>query len=62
MSTLVYVISYWSEMPTTSNAASGVALSSVTSGSERARSSRSMSIQGVNARSHAMRGSLFRSE
>ncbi len=58
VSTLVYVSSYWSEMPSTSNSWSGRWRSSETSGSPRARSSASMSSHGANARSHAIRGSL----
>ena len=54
LSTLVYVSSYCSENPITSNSASGVADSSVTSGRPRARSSASQSSQGANARSQAM--------
>ena len=53
-STFVYVSSYCSENPTTSNSASGAADSSVSIGRPRARSSASQSSQGENARSQAM--------
>jgi hypothetical protein len=58
----VNVSSYCSEKPITSKSRSGRWLSSDTSGKFRARSSASMSSQGANARSHAMRGCLFKSE
>ncbi len=59
-STLVYVSSYCSEKPTTSNSPTGVAVSSVTSGSPRARSSASQSSQGENTRSQASPSVLLR--
>src|SRR5688572_627169 len=62
VSMLVNVSSYCSEIPTTSNPASGVWLSSDTSGTPCARSSASMSSHGANARSHQMSASLLSSE
>ena len=59
-STLVYVSSYCNDMPSTSNCRSGVADSSVTNGNPRARISPSQSTHGAKARSHAIRGCLFR--
>ncbi len=59
-STFVYVSSNCSEKPTTSKSESGRALSADTSGSPRARSSRSMSTHGAYARSASVRGSSFR--
>ena len=59
-STFVYVSSYCSENPTTSNAASGAADSSVRTGSPRARSSASQSSHGEKARSQAMSGARLR--
>ncbi len=56
------VSSYWSDTPITSNSASGVCDSSEQSGRSRARSSASMSTQGQKQRSHAMRGSAFKTE
>ncbi len=61
LSTLVYVSSYCSENPTTSNSQSGVADSSVTTGRPRVRSSVSQSSQGANARSQAMSGASLSS-
>jgi hypothetical protein len=58
----VYVSSYCSENPSTSNAASGDADSSVSTGSPRPRSSASQSSQGANARSQAIPSVLFSSE
>ena len=60
--TLVNVISYCSEMPTTSKSESGEQLSSDKSGRPRSRSSPSMSIHGANARSQAIRGCRLSSE